>query len=367
MSSSSSKLFEPITVGKLNLQHRIVLAPLTRFKSGKEDHVPNVPRMSEYYSQRGSAPGTLLITEATFIAPQAGGYFHVPGIWSPEQIAAWKKITDAVHARGSHIYMQLWALGRAAAAPGVPASDVRLVSASDIPLHDGRPEKPSPLTKDEIKEYVQLYATAAHNAVFGAGFDGVEVHGANGYLIDQFTQDVSNKRTDEYSGSIKNRARFALEVVKAVVDTVGADRTAIRLSPWSPFQDMKMADPKPTFSYLVGQLAQRHPTLAYLHVVEPRIDGNDDVEAQQHESNDFIRQIWAPRPYVTAGAYVRENAFEAASRPGELVAFGRYFISNPDLVRRLKENIPLTKYDRSTFYVPGDFSGKGYTDFSFAP
>ncbi|KIY67830.1 NADH:flavin oxidoreductase/NADH oxidase [Cylindrobasidium torrendii FP15055 ss-10] len=358
----SSKLFSPVSVGKLNLQHRIVLAPMTRFKAGKDDGVPHVPCMREYYSQRGSAAGTLLITEATIIAPQAGGYPHVPGIWSSEQVAAWKEIVDGVHACGSYVYLQLWALGRTA-----PPSDVKLVSASDIPMSGGRSEKPTPLTKEEIQEYIQLHATAAHNAVFGAGFDGVEIHGANGYLIDQFIQDVSNKRTDEYGGSIENRARFALEIVKAVADSVGAERTALRLSPWSPFQDMKMDDPKPTFAYITSQLVQHHPNLAYLHVIEPRIAGYNNAEGDGAESNDFIREIWAPRPYMTAGGYVRKNAMEAADKKGELVAIGRYFISNPDLVRRLKEDIPLADYDRSTFYVPGEFSGKGYTDFPFAP
>lgn len=236
--------------------------------------------------------------------------------------------------------MQLWALGRTA-----PPSNVKLVSASDIPLRDGsRPEKPTPLTEEEIEEYILLHAIAAHNAVFGAGFDGVEIHGANGYLIDQFIQDVSNNRTNEYGGSVENRSRFALEIVKAVVDSVGAERTALRLSPWSPFQgvfpnqdhewmtdfeaDMKMGDPKPTFSYIVSQLVQRHPDLAYLHVVEPRIAGYNNAEGGGTESNDFIREIWAPRPYMTAGGYVRKSAMEAADKTGELVAIGRYFISN---------------------------------------
>ncbi|KIY64624.1 FMN-linked oxidoreductase [Cylindrobasidium torrendii FP15055 ss-10] len=368
--SSSSKLFEPIKVGRLDLQHRVVLAPLTRFKATQPGHVP-VPVMKEYYSQRASAPGTLLITEATFIAPKAGGFKHVPGIWSEEQIAIWKEITDNVHAQGSYIYLQLWAIGRAAE-PDVLASEdpsLPFVSASSIPLA-GTTIAPRPLTIPEIQEYVQLYATAAENAVHKAGFDGVEIHGANGYLIDQFFQDVSNVRTDAYGGSIENRARFGLEVVDAVAKAVGADRVALRLSPWSPFQDMKMADPKPTFAYITKQLKEHHPDLAYLHVVEPRISGIVDSDGTDEESNDFLREIWAPKPFIAAGGYNRQTALaamERAQHTGELLAFGRYFISNPDLVRKLKENLPLTKYDRAMFYIPGDWTGLGYTDYPFAP
>ncbi|EIN05623.1 NADH:flavin oxidoreductase/NADH oxidase [Punctularia strigosozonata HHB-11173 SS5] len=351
---SKPKLFQPHKLGSLNLAHRVVLAPLTRFRADK-DHIRG-ELAKTYYEQRASVPGTLLITEATFIAAKAGGYDHVPGIWSEAQIAGWKRVVEAVHAKGSYIFLQLWALGR--------ATDV--VSASDVPIN-GSKSIPRPLTVPEIKEYVQLYATAARNAVHGAAFDGVEIHGANGYLIDQFIQDTSNKRTDKYGGSIENRSRFALEVVNAVIEAVGASRTGIRLSPWSPFQDMRMADPVPQFSQLTCAIRDLHPDMAYLHVVEPRTSGSDDCESHHHdESNDFARDIWRGngRALISAGGYNREKAIAVAEEKGDLVAFGRTFISNPDLPLRLINNIPLTPYNRDVFYLPEN--PMGYVDYTFA-
>ncbi|PBK85284.1 FMN-linked oxidoreductase [Armillaria gallica] len=363
---ADSKLFQPIKIGNITLNHRIVLAPLTRYKSTEKGHVPYTSVMKDYYSQRGSDPGTLLITEATFIAQKAGGYKYIPGLWTQEQLDAWKEVTDAVHAKGSFIFAQLWAIGRTAELSDLRDEDPSLefVAASSIKLSDS-PESPRPLTLDEIHEYPKLYAQAAANAVFKAGFDGVEIHGANGYLIDQFLQDVTNNRTDAYGGSIENRARFALEVIDAVVDAVGAHRTGLRMSPWSTFQEMRMDDPVPTFSYLVTKIGQRHPDLAYLHVVEPRVSGTitrDDVGA--HESNDFIRELWAPRPLISAGGYKREEAMKVADEKGDLVAFGRYFISNPDLPKKLKKDLPFTPYNRPTFYLRGEVA-EGYTDYPF--
>lgn len=200
---------------------------------------------------------------------------------------------------------------------------------------------------------------------YRAGFDGVEVHGANGYLIDQFLQDVSNQRTDEYGGSIKNRVRFGLEVLDAVVKVIGPRRTGIRVSPWSTAQDMGMQDLVPTFSYFVSEVKRKHPDLAYLHVVEPRVVIDRPKKASALESNDFIRRIWAPKPLISAGGYTRESAMQTADGKGDIIAFGRYFISNPDLTTRLKENIPFTPYDRSTFYLHGEVS-EGHIDYPFA-
>jgi len=363
MTVSTPKLFTPIQVGDTTLQHRVVLAPLTRFRAQKS-HVHNKIAI-EYYRQRASSPGSLLITEATFISPQAGGYANVPGIWNEEQIAAWKPVVDAVHAKGSYIFLQLWALGRAASPaelekegsyPYISASDVKLTG-KDIP--------PRPLSVEEIKQYVQWYADAASNAVHGAGFDGVEIHGANGYLIDQFTQDVSNKRTDDYGGSIENRARFALEVVEAVTKKVGAQKVGIRFSPWGFFGDMRMEDPIPTFAHIVKQLAEKHSALAYIHVVEPRVNGVTEREVKKGESNDFIRELWQPRPLISAGGYDREIALRVAEDKGDLIAFGRHYIPNPDLVLRLKKDLPLTDYDRANFYLAE--KAEGYTDYAFAP
>ncbi|KAJ7067751.1 hypothetical protein B0H15DRAFT_787320 [Mycena belliarum] len=366
---SSSQLFKPLQVGPVALQHRVVLAPLTRYKATTE-HVPFLPLVAEYYGQRASRPGTLLITEATFIAARAGGYAHIPGIWSPAQIKGWKAVADTVHGKGSFIFMQLWALGRAADAAQLlsESPEHAYVSASDVPLA-GHDEVPRALTIAEINEYVALYAQAAKNAIV-AGMDGVEIHNANGYLPDQFLQDVSNTRTDEYGGSIENRARFTLAVVDAVVAAIGAERTAIRLSPWSPFQGvelpegMRMADPLPTFAYVVSALAARHPGLAYVHLVEPRINGNASCEGGAHDSNDPLRALW-PGPLVRAGGFARAEALKTAEG-GDMVAFGRLFISNPDLPTRLEKDVPLTAYNRETFYLVGENTPRGYTDQPFA-
>ncbi|KAH7929176.1 FMN-linked oxidoreductase [Leucogyrophana mollusca] len=366
---STPALFQPIKVGDLTLQHRVVLAPLTRLRA-YASHVPG-PQAATYYAQRASTPGTLLITEATFISHDAGGYGNVPGIYTEEQIKGWKEITDAVHAKGSYIYLQLWALGRAAdesvLASQTPASPY--VSASPIAL-SSRTNAPRELTTDEVRSYVQAYATAASNAVHKAGFDGVEIHGANGYLIDQFIQDVSNTRTDEYGGSVENRSRFALEVVDAVVKAVGATKTGIRLSPWNPFQDMGMKDPVPTYTYLVSKLAQY--SLAYVHVVEPRIKGAEVRPASEYSDDapQFIRDIWSKAgeksAYIAAGGFTRQLALETVEEKGGLIAFGRLYIPNPDLPRRLKEDIPLTPGDRGTYYLPGDHTPLGYSDWPFA-
>ncbi|KAE9405721.1 FMN-linked oxidoreductase [Gymnopus androsaceus JB14] len=371
---SSETLFQPAQVGEMSLFHRIVMATLTRLRIDA-DHVP-LPVVVKYYAQRASVPGTLLITEATLISHQAGGYAFVPGIWSDKQVERWKEVTDAVHAKGSYIYLQLWALGRAAS-PSQPTYEPNFpypyVSASNIPMEPGDPFIPRPLEVSEIQEYIAWYTTAAKNAE-RAGFDGVEIHAANGYLLDQFLQDVSNVRTDGYGGSVENRARFTLEVVDAVVEAVGAKKTAIRISPWSSIQGMRMADPVPTFQHLVQRLKRAHPTLSYLHVIEPRVDGfqlRENLPAE--ENNDFLRAIWASegaeKPsqswFISTGGHDSETALKGAREKGDLIAFGRMFIGNPDLPYRLKHGIPLNQADRTTFYIPTN-EPKGYTDYPFA-
>ncbi|KAH8593686.1 NADPH dehydrogenase [Bisporella sp. PMI_857] len=358
-----SKLFQPLKVGNATISNRIALAPLTRFRAD-DDHVP-LPFVPEYYQQRASYAGTLLVTEATFIAPEAGGYGNVPGIYTEAQIEGWKKVTEAVHAKGSFIFLQLWALGRAADPAQLKkefGEGAKVVSASNIPFEGGA--TPTPLTEAEIKNYVRLYAQAAKNAV-AAGFDGVEIHSANGYLIDQFLQDTANQRTDSYGGSVENRARFGLEVANAVVDAVGAERTAIRLSPFSLFQGMKMKDPVPQFSYYVKELKKLN--LAYVHIVESRISGNADIETT--EKVDFLIDIWDNRsPVLLAGGFRPDSAYEAADEQYKdkdvVIVFGRYFISNPDLVYRVKEKIPFEPYDRNLFYNKGE--KHGYTDYRFS-
>ncbi|KAF8269620.1 putative NADPH2 dehydrogenase chain OYE2 [Lactarius quietus] len=354
MSSTAPKLFQPLRVGTANLQHRVVLAPMTRCRADAQ-HVHGALGL-EYYKQRTSVPGTLAITEATFIAARAGGMKFVPGIWSDKQIAAWKSITDVVHANSSSIFLQLWSLGRTAK-PGILQEEggYPLVAPSAIPLNDN--ETPRPLTVEEIKEYVQLHATAAKNAVLKAGFDGVEIHAANGYLPDQFIQTNTNARTDEYGGSIENRVRFVLEVADAVVKAVGANKVGIRFSPWSTYQGMRMSDPIPTFAEVVRRLRDSHPDLAYIHVLEPPPGDNSSV------SNRILRDIWGNRPYIASAGFERESAIEMVEKEGGLVSFARHFLSNPDLPFRLKENIELAPYNRETFYTKG---AKGYTDYPFA-
>jgi NADPH2 dehydrogenase len=221
----------------------------------------------------------------------------------------------------------LWALGRAANPEQLrKEGNIPYVGVSDI-KHPSYPnDTPRPLTLTEIQEYVSLYATAASNAVHRAGFDGVEIHGANGYLVDQFIQDVTNNRTDAYGGSIDNRTRFALEVTEAVVKAVGESKTALRLSPWTRFGGMRMAEPKPTFSHLVSRLRDSFPNLAYLHLVEPRFD--EDFDEARGWSNDFIRDTWGDRPLITAGGYTRETAINVAEQKGDIIAFSRLFIAN---------------------------------------
>ncbi|KAJ7448243.1 NADH:flavin oxidoreductase/NADH oxidase [Mycena galericulata] len=364
-----SQLFQPITVGQISLKHRVVLAPLTRLK-GDSNHVPLLPLVKDYYTQRGSTPGTLLITESTIIAAKAGGYPNMPGIWNQKQINAWKEVVESVHAKGSFIFLQLLALGRGAVSAVLKSEDPTFpyVSASNIPVTPDA-EKPRPLTVSEIDEYVGLYVQAAKNGM-EAGFDGVEIHDANGCILDQFLQDVSNDRTDKYGGSVENRARFPLEVVKAVADVIGQEKTAIRFSPWSPFSGMGMIDPIPTFSYIVSEIKRLYPNFAYIHLIEPRIAADSSVEPSAENaahSNDFIREIWNERPLISAGGYTRDTAILLAEqRNNALVAFGRQFIANPDLPRRLEKNIPLNPYDRPTFYLPGQDIPKGYTDQPFA-
>ncbi|KAJ7871137.1 hypothetical protein B0H14DRAFT_3083814 [Mycena olivaceomarginata] len=337
---STPKLFQPIQIENIQLAHRVVFAPATRFRAD-DNHTP-LPHVAEYYEQRSGTPGSLIISEATLIAERAGAARSAPGIWSDDQIAAWKKITDKVHAKGSFMYLQLSCRGK---------YPLRL--ASDVPLTGER--TPRPLTVDELKEFIQLYAQAASNAVHKAGFDGVEIHAANGYLLDQFLHDGSNTRTDAYGGSIENRARFPLEVVDAVVKAVGQKKTAFRVSPWGTVLDMHFAsgDPRPTYTYLVTQLSSRFPDLAYLHVVEPRVDGATTLSAvKEGHSNDFLREIWGDRPFISAG--------------GDLVAFARPYIANPDLPYRLIHDIPLAVGDRALYYAPGSIDPKGYTDYPFA-
>ncbi|KAF4970036.1 hypothetical protein FSARC_2853 [Fusarium sarcochroum] len=357
--SPESRLFKPINIGNITLQHRIAMCPLTRYRAS-DDHIPQ-PSFQNYYSQRASVPGTLLISEGTFIALEHGGFANVPGIYNQDQIAAWRSVTDAVHANGGYIFCQLWALGRGATPEVAEKEGIIIRSSSDIP-QDSAHSKPKPFSISEIHETAQTYAQAAKNAI-EAGFDGVELHGANGYLIDQFIQDRCNQRTDIYGGSVENRSRFVVEVVQAVCDAIGSERTGIRFSPWSVYNNMRMEDPISQFTDVIQKLNPFN--LAYLHLIESRIAGNEDVEGI--DKLTFAIDIW-DRPLLLAGGYTPETARKLVDHEHPtkdiVVTFGRYFLSTPDLPFRIKRGLELNKYNRDTFYTP--MATEGYTDYPFS-
>ena len=319
----------------------------------------------EYYEQRACVPGTLIITEATLISRGAASVRNVPGIWNDAQIAAWRRITDSVHARGCKIFCQLWHQGRAGQKAVLEEAGSRLYSSSAAPIGPDH-ATPTAMTESDISQVIDDYAAAARNSV-AAGFDGVEIHGANGYLPDQFLQDTCNTRSDRWGGNIENRARFHIEVTKAVVRAIGADRTAIRLSPYSDFLGMLMEDPDPTFKYLVEQL--RPMGLAYLHLIEARIRGNDDAECGGQRTVKWIVELWGnATPVLLAGGFTAEFAKEAVDKTygsyDVVIVFGRYFVANPDLVFRIRSGVALTKYDRTYFYTPK--LATGYIDYPFS-
>lgn len=367
---NQSKLFAPVRVGRMELKHRIAMAPLTRLRAD-ENHV-QLPMAQEYYAQRASVPGTLLIAESTLISPAHGGVPHAPAIWNDEQIGGWRKITQAVHRRGCSIVCQLVAPGRAADAGQLEKKGGhRLVSSSAVPMpgegympRSWPAPTPHEMDEGEIWACIADFAQAAKNAI-AAGFDGVEIHGANGYLVDQFLQDTCNRRADAWGGTVEARSRFAIEVAKAVSAAIGPERVGFRISPWSSFQGMRMDDPVPTFSHLTVQLEELQ--LGYLHVIDSRVNNNVDCEA----SGDigFILDIWgSDAPVLIAGGNKPDNVFESADQKYAnrkvVFVFGRYFISNPDLPYRLKNHIRLAGYDRETFYKPG--SEDGYIDYPFS-
>ncbi|MBT9489842.1 MAG: alkene reductase [Rubrivivax sp.] len=362
-----TSLFDPTSAGALQLANRIVMAPLTRNRS------PNaVPPaiVATYYAQRASAG--LLVTEATAISHQGQGYADVPGLYAPEQLAGWKKVTDAVHTAGGRIVVQLWHVGRVSHVDlqpggGAPVAPSAITAKTKtVLIRDGQPvfvdtSAPRALDIQEIPGIVDDYRRAALAAVNDAGFDGVEIHGANGYLIDQFLKTGSNQRTDAYGGSIENRARFLLEVTQAVADAIGGGRTGIRLSPVTPANDASDNDATALFHHVVRGLAPMG--LAFLHVIEGSTGGPRELPDRPF---DYAALKAAYRAAGGQGAWMVNNGYDkalaeqAVADGADLVAFGRPYISNPDLVRRLRENAPLAKPDRATFYGGG---AAGYTDY----
>jgi N-ethylmaleimide reductase len=362
-----SSLFDPVQAGDLALDNRIVMAPLTR------NRAPNaVPRdiTATYYAQRASAG--LLITEATAISQQGQGYADVPGLYGTDQLDAWKRVTDAVHAEGGKIVVQLWHVGRVSHTElqpdnGQPVAPSAITAKTKtVLIKDGVPtfvetSEPRALDAAELPGIVHAYAAAARNAVETAGFDGVEIHGANGYLLDQFLKTGSNKRSDDYGGSIPNRARLLLEATRAVVDAVGGGRTGIRLSPVTPANDVHDADPQPLFDYVVRQLAPLG--LAYIHVIEGATGGPRELDDRPFDYEALkaaYRAAGGKGAWMVNNGYDKPLAEEALKEGDDLVAFGRPFISNPDLVRRLREGAPLNPWDKNTFYGGGE---AGYTDY----
>lgn len=333
---------------------------MTRCRA-EDDHV-HTSLATEYYTQRASVPGTLLITEGTFISLAAGGRDNVPGLWNDAQISAWKDVTNGVHAKGSYIFCQLWALGRAADPALLEKDGHTVLGPSSLAMNDEAPT-PTVMTENDIQQFIQTYVGAAKNAI-DAGFDGVEIHGANGYLLDQFLQDVSNNRKDRWGGSIENRARFGIDVARAIAEAIGASRVGYRISPWSPFQGMKMQDPISQFTHLAQSLADLN--LAYLHVVESRISGSQTIKARAEQA-DFLMKCWAQGTIILAGGFTAESAeksLEKYNQNNVLIAFGRPFVANPDLPFRLKQELPLNKYDRATFYTPKQ--PHGYVNYPFS-
>ncbi|HHA2285368.1 TPA: alkene reductase [Enterobacter asburiae] len=354
---TNQALFQPYDLGLITLTNHIVMAPLTRNRAGA-GLVPG-ELAATYYAQRASAG--LLITEATQIPPQAQGYQDTPGIYTQAQIEGWRKVTDAVHAKGGRIFVQLWHVGRIShvdlqpggAAPVAPSA-IRAETKTFVNNGFADVSEPRALEVEEIKGIIDDFRKAAANAIV-AGFDGVEIHGANGYLLEQFLKDGANQRTDEYGGSVENRARLLLEVTAAVKDEIGAERTGVRISPVSPANAISCSDPQPQYDYLAEQLNALG--IVYLHVVEGATGGPRDVSPFDYDS---LRRRFNNTWIGNNGYDLALATTQLEQGNADLFAFGRPFISNPDLVERLKTGAPLASLNPGTLYGGG---AQGYTDY----
>jgi N-ethylmaleimide reductase len=351
-------LFTPIQIGPYRLSNRIIMAPLTRMRA--PDFVPT-ELMAHYYVQRASAG--LIISEATAVSPQGIGYPNIPGIYNDAQIKAWKKITEAVHLKGGRIFLQLWHVGRISHPDfhkgELPVAPSAITPQGNAVTYQGMQPYVTPraLTLEEIPSIVEQYRVAAKNAL-AAGFDGVEIHGANGYLLDQFLRDGSNQRNDLYGGTLENRCRLLLEVVSAVTRVWGAERVGIRLSPSGTFNDMSDSDPEKLFVYLLGQLNRFD--LAYLHIVDA-LDGDIRHGAKVVDLS-LLRRAYLGSFIVCGGYDYARASYAIAYELADAVAFGQLYIANPDLVERFKIGAPLNAAESSTFYGGNE---KGYTDYPF--
>lgn len=353
-------LFSPYKLGNLELQNRIVMAPLTRNRAG-EGNVPGQLNVT-YYTQRASAG--LIISEATQISPQGLGYPATPGIHSPEQVAGWKLVTEAVHQHSGRIFLQLWHVGRISHPDlqpdgALPVAPSAIAPTGEVATYDGKKPYVTPraLETSEIPGIVEQYRKATENAL-EAGFDGVEIHGANGYLLDQFLRDGTNHRTDQYGGSVENRARLLLEVTEAVVAVAGAARVGVRLSPSGTFNDMSDSNPLATFGYAAEALNRFG--LAYLHIVE--VMEADLRHGGIKVPTQILRTLFSGTLMVNGGYDLERGNAVLSSKKADLVSFGIPFIANPDLPQRFALNVPLNPPDFSTFYGGGV---RGYIDYPF--
>ncbi|PSN68231.1 FMN-linked oxidoreductase [Corynespora cassiicola Philippines] len=395
---SQSKLFQPMTIGdgKIKLEHRVVLAPLTRnrgtpLNAESTAEKPNrvwLPNdlMAEYYAQR-TTKGGLLITEGVPPSLEGNGMPGVPGLFIEEQKAGWKKIADTIHEKGGYVYMQIWHSGRA----NVPQmTGTPIVSSSATPWDDPeetfaypaphtstfikyRDYPPVELSVDHIEKTIDDYCRTAKWAMEECGFDGVEIHGGNGYLVEQFLASNINKRTDEYGGSPEKRCKFALDLVDALSKAIGEENLAIRLTPFGLFNQQRSAERLETWGHLSRKLKETHPRLSYVSFIEPRYEQIfSESEKQQFLDSwglskvdlSTFREIFGDTPFFSAGGFDDKNSWDALeSGRYDGLLYGRYFISNPDLPRRLREGLPLATYDRSRFYGPFEDSSIGYTDY----
>lgn len=349
-----SKLFEKLKIENLELENRIIYSPLTRSRADDAGVQPEYT--AEYYAQRASAG--LLITEATNVSPMAKGYVRTPGIFTDAQIESWRKVTDAVHAKGGKIFMQIFHTGRIALPDFLPENQLP-VAPSAVKANgqnytdDGMKDfvEPRELTTEEVKETVKDFAKAAKNATL-AGFDGVEIHAANGYLVHQFLGTNTNKRTDEYGGSDENRARFLLEIVDAMAAEIGADKIGLKLSPTVPFNDMEDANAKEFYPFLIEKLNEKN--IAYLHI---GFEESPEIDINWHK---FLRPLF-DGVYFTNGGFTKESGEKLLNENGaDAIVYGKLFLANPDLPKRFKLDAELNDWDASTFYTPGE---KGYTDY----
>lgn len=355
-----TSLFSPLQIGTITLDHRVIMAPLTRFRA--PESIPN-DLMVKYYSQRASKGG-LIISESVSIHEKCGLPRHFPRIDTQEAIDGWKPIVKAVHDKNGFMFCQLNHLGRAAKGNKFP-----VYSSSDIPIAQEGYPIPLPMDRQQMNMAIDYFCQAAANAM-EAGFDGIEIHGANGYLIDQFLEDNINTRTDEYGGSIENRCRFPLQVLDLLIDTIGSDKIGFRISPWDVYLDANDSNPMENFTYVCQQLEKRN--LAYVHIIEARSDANGGRENDDSKANSLSSDLVASSaakfksslpttPLLSAGGWNKSNYKNFSDIEVDGLVFGRPFIANPDLPYRLKKELPLNDYERKYFYSP--LIERGYIDY----